>query len=260
MSGKGKNRGIVEAPLRLRGDTPLHRAPETPPVGPRTILLVDDDLGLCSLIVEFLNPCGFKTDTVHDGSAAIARAMTKNYDLILLDVMLPLQDGFEVLRQIRKQSGVPIIMLTARSEQEDRVTGLNLGADDYLGKPFGPQELVARIRAVLRRTDPAPSDSGCIRVRDISLNAHARAVSKGGREIELTSYEFDILAILMRSAGRVVSRDEIAAVLYKRDSTPFERAIDVHVCHLRRKIEIDGRTWIRTVRGSGYVFAVLEDE
>lgn len=221
----------------------------------RTILIVDDDLRLCSLIAQFLTSYNFTIHSVHDGRAGVVRALGGNYDLILLDVMLPFQNGFEVLQEIRKRSRIPVIMLTARAEQEDRVAGLNSGADDYLPKPFSPQELLARIRAVLRRTEGSP-DSGIFQIGDICLNTRARTVQRCDEELELTTFEFDILSILMRLAGRVVSRDEIAAILYNRDSTPFERSIDVHVSHLRRKIDTDGRVRIRTVRGAGYVFVI----
>ena len=221
----------------------------------RNVLIIDDDLRLCSLIAQFLNSYNFTTHAVHDGRAGVVRALGGNYDLILLDVMLPFQDGFEVLQEIRSRSRIPVIMLTARAEQEDRIAGLNSGADDYLPKPFGPQELLARIRAVLRRTEGSP-DSGIFQIGDICLNTRARTVQRGTEELELTTFEFDILTILMRLAGRVVSRDEIAALLYNRESTPFERSIDVHVSHLRKKLERDGRVRIRTVRGSGYVFVV----
>jgi two-component system, OmpR family, response regulator CpxR len=235
------------------------RNPDREKSKPRNVLLVDDDLSLCSLITEFLNAQGFTVHAVHSGQAGIARALTGTYDLILLDIMLPIQDGFEVLREVRSQSNIPIIMLTARAEQQDRVAGLNWGADDYLAKPFGPQELLARIRAVLRRTEHT-QDTGVLRVGDIALNTHARNVMQGNRHIALTSFEFDILSALMRTAGRVVSRDKIAEILYNRESTPFERAIDVHVSHLRKKIETDGQVRIRTVRGIGYIFAVAGDE
>jgi two-component system, OmpR family, response regulator CpxR len=235
------------------------RRPDRERLKPRSVLLVDDDLGLCSLITEFLTSQGFTVHSVHSGQAGITRAVTGNYDLILLDIMLPIQDGFEVLREVRCQSSVPIIMLTARADQQDRVAGLNWGADDYLAKPFGPQELLARIRAVLRRTEHAPDTAG-LRIGDIVLKTHSRTVTQGGRQVPLTSFEFDILSILMRMAGHVVSRDKIAEVLYNRESTPFERAIDVHVSHLRKKIELDGQVRIRTVRGTGYIFVVSGDE
>jgi len=168
-------------------------------------------------------------------------------------VMLPVLDGFAVLRQLRRQSNVPVIMLTARASEQDRVGGLGEGADDYLVKPFAAAELLARIRAVLRRTlqrpDLAPS---VVQVGDLRLDAPNRAVAFRGVPIELTPTEFTILDVLLRSAGRIVSRDELTGVLYQRQTTPYERSLDVHVSHLRRKLEGVGWTAIRTVRGQGY--------
>jgi two-component system response regulator CpxR len=173
---------------------------------------------------------------------------------VILDVMLPVLDGFTVLRQLRRQSTVPVIMLTARAAEQDRVGGLGEGADDYLVKPFAAAELLARIRAVLRRTfqrpDPAPS---VVQVGDLRVDALNRAVSFRGVPIELTPTELTILEVLMRAVGRIVSRDELTGVLYQRQTTPYERSLDVHVSHLRRKLEDVGWNAIRTVRGQGYV-------
>jgi two-component system response regulator CpxR len=236
----------------------LHR--ETPlSKHPRSILLVDDDPDLCSLMAEFFESHNFHLDAVHDGGTGLTRAIEGNYSMVLLDVMLPVCDGFQVLKQLRRKSTVPVILLTARSGQQDRIAGLEAGADDYLPKPFGPQELLARVRAVLRRTEHALSGSPVIEVGEIRLNTQTRAVSKGDQPVDLTSFEFDVLDALMRSAGRVISRDEIAATLYHRESTPFERSIDVHVSHLRKKLETNGRVLIRTVRGVGYLFVPPEE-
>jgi two-component system response regulator CpxR len=220
------------------------------------ILLIDDDSELCSLMGDFLTPQGLDVEFAYNGSTGLARALEDRFDLIILDVMLPLLDGFEVLAQVRRRSAVPIIMLTARTEQRDRVRGLNAGADDYLPKPFGPEELLARIRAVLRRssTNPAAAVSA-IECGGISLHSQTREVRNGDRLVELTTIEFEILDFLMRAAGRVVSRDELTTVLYQRQSTPYERALDVHISHLRKKLESDGRPLIRTVRGVGYLFS-----
>ncbi len=205
---------------------------------------------------DFLTPQGLDVEFAYNGSTGLARALEDRFDLIILDVMLPLLDGFEVLAQVRRRSAVPIIMLTARTEQRDRVRGLNAGADDYLPKPFGPEELLARIRAVLRRssTNPAAAVSA-IECGGISLHSQTREVRNGDRLVELTTIEFEILDFLMRAAGRVVSRDELTTVLYQRQSTPYERALDVHISHLRKKLESDGRPLIRTVRGVGYLFS-----
>ena len=189
------------------------------------------------------------------------RARSKEqYELVILDVMLPVLDGFELLKQLRRRSSVPVILLTARTAQNDRIAGLNAGADDYLPKPFGPEELLARIRAVLRRAGqttaaPAGAEAGGVRV-----DAQSRQASIDGETIELTAIEFDILDLLVRSAGRVVSRNELAAVLYQRESTPYERSLDVHISHLRKKLERGNREQIRTVRGVGYLFAATAED
>ena len=170
--------------------------------------------------------------------------------------MLPLLNGFEVLEQVRRRSAVPVIMLTARTEQQDRVQGLNAGADDYLPKPFGPDELLARMKAVLRRSQAAPQvAANTVQSGGLSVNPQRREVRQGERVLDLTTIEFDILDYLIRSAGRVVSRDELSTVLYQRQATPYERGLDVHISHLRKKLELDGRSVIRTVRGVGYLFS-----
>ena len=219
----------------------------------RAILMVDDDGSLCALVQEFLRREGYAVTAVHDGASGLGAALEGNFGLVILDVMLPVLDGFAVLRQLRRQSNVPVIMLTARASEQDRVGGLGEGADDYLVKPFAAAELLARIRAVLRRTlqrmDLAPS---VVQVGDLRLDAPNRAVVFRGVPIELTPTEFTILDVLLRSAGRIVSRDELTGVLYQRQTTPYERSLDVHVSHLRRKLEGVGWTAIRTVRGQGY--------
>ena len=221
----------------------------------RSILLIEDDAGLCSLMQDYFSQQGFHTEAVHDGAAGLARALEGGFDLVLLDVMLPQLDGFEVLRQLRKRSQTPVIMLTARTARTDRIAGLETGADDYLPKPFEPEELLARIRAVLRRsgkTDAAPQtvDAGGVRIKPETREAWSL-----GKPLELTSMEFDVLDVLVRAAGRIVSRDELAAAVYQRKSSPYERSLDVHISHLRKKLEHHGRNVIRTIRGVGYLFA-----
>ena len=219
-----------------------------------TLLLVDDDAELCGLMVDFFSQHGFRVESAYDGRRGLARALEGGFDLILLDVMLPGLDGFEVLHQLRRQSSVPVIMLTARTEQADRISGLNAGADDYLPKPFGPEELLARIRAVLRRVSQSGLEPKALQAGSLRLDSATRQVWRAGAPLELTSIEFEILSLLMRSAGRSVSRDEIAGILYHREAMPYERAIDVHVSHLRKKLEHQGHSMIRTVRGVGYLF------
>ena len=204
---------------------------------------------------DFFARHGFAIEAVHDGTRGLNRALEGSYELIILDVMLPVLDGFELLKQIRRRSAVPVIMLTARTAQTDRIAGLDAGADDYLPKPFGPEELLARMRAVLRRIGHAPAASRLAEAADVRVNSQTREVWVAGEPADLTAIEFDILDFLLRSAGRVVSRNELAAVLYQRESTPYERALDVHISHLRRKLERSERVQIRTVRGVGYLLA-----
>ena len=232
-------------------ETEFERSPSD-----RSILIVEDDTELCSLMSDFLSPHGFQLEAVHDGRQGLARALEGDFDLVILDVMLPVLDGFELLRIMRKRSAIPVIMLTARTSQDDRITGLNAGADDYLPKPFGPEELLARIRAVLRRVTKAEmAESRTISSGGVELNPRTREVWRQGESVEVTTIEFDILEFLMRSAGRAVSRDELTAILYQRESTPYERSLDVHISHLRKKLEGGDRTMIQTVRGVGYLFA-----
>lgn len=221
----------------------------------KSILVVDDDAELCALIRDFLFPHGFRVEAVHDGRQGLARALKGGFDLLILDVMLPVLGGFEVLSMVRKSSAIPVIMLTARTAQEDRITGLNAGADDYLPKPFGAGELLARIRAVLRRIEKsAIAEPKTISMGGVELNPRTRTVFVNGERMDVTAIEFDILEFLMRSTGRTVSRDELTTMLYHRESTPYERSLDVHVSHLRRKLE-GARALIHTVRRAGYVFA-----
>jgi len=218
------------------------------------ILLVDDDAELCGLLGEFLKREGFAVDCEHEGNRGLERAVAGGVDLVVLDVMLPGLDGFEILRRLRQQSKVPVIMLTARGEDVDRIIGLELGADDYLPKPFNPRELAARIRAVLRRYEQRPpATSTRLEVNGIALDPASRDVTAHGKGVELTTFEFDILEMLMRSAGRVLSRDALMENFYNRKATPYDRSIDMHVSHLRRKLE-QGSTIIKTVRGVGYQF------
>ncbi|HLI84562.1 MAG TPA: response regulator transcription factor [Bryobacteraceae bacterium] len=220
------------------------------------ILLVDDDAELCALLSEFLGREGFQVECVHEGHAALARATGGGFDLIVLDVMLPGLDGFEILRRLRQQSRIPVIMLTARGEDVDRIIGLELGADDYLPKPFNPRELAARIRAILRRYEQSrehPAANGRIEVNGVVLDPGTRQVFSGGRPVDLTTFEFDILEMLMRSSGRVLSRDALMENFYNRKATPFDRSIDMHISHLRKKLE-HGATLIKTIRGVGYQF------
>jgi two-component system response regulator CpxR len=218
------------------------------------VLVIDDDTELCSLLGEFLRREGFQVEFANDGPSGLEAALEGRPSIVVLDVMLPGMDGFTVLRKLREKTRIPVLMLTARGEDVDRIVGLELGADDYLAKPFNPRELAARIRAILRRIErpPDPGESR-LSVNGVTLDPATREVSCDGRRVEVTTFEFDILHAMMKAAGRVLSRDDLMERLYQRKATPFDRSIDVHVSHLRRKLEA-GRTIIKTIRGVGYQF------
>jgi two-component system response regulator CpxR len=223
------------------------------------LLLIDDDVELCALLIEFLKREGFHLEVEHEGRRGFDRAAAGGWDLVILDVMLPGMDGFAILRELRKKSRVPVLMLTARGEDVDRIVGLELGADDYLPKPFNPRELAARIRAILRRIEAQPAERGSIEVNGVQLDPASRAVTVDGQAVEMTTLEFDILEMLMRAAGRVLSRDALMEALYNRKTTPFDRSIDMHISHLRKKLELS-RPLIKTIRGVGYQFCRTPEE
>lgn len=223
------------------------------------LLLIDDDQELTQLVGEYLNGHGFGLEAAHDGTSGLARALSGDFELVLLDGMLPGLDGMEVLRQLRQRSEVAVIMLTARGAPGDRIAGLDTGADDYLTKPFTPDELLARIRAVLRRMHPSAPKADVLELGGLKLDSSQREAWLGEAACNLTSVQFEILGYLMRHPGRSVSRDELTAVLHQRESTPFERWLDVHISQLRKKIEGDGKARIHTVRGVGYMFSVPKE-
>jgi DNA-binding response OmpR family regulator len=219
-----------------------------------SLLLVDDDVELCGMMREFFAQEGHRLDCIYNGREGLTAALNGSYDLVILDVMLPIVDGFEVLQRLRRRKDLPVIMLTARVQQKDRIRGLDAGADDYLPKPFDPDELLARVRAVLRRSESlARAGAEEILIGNIRVSPTTREAWVDDQLLDLTAAEFDLLEMLMRSAGRVVSRDEITAALFEREATPYDRFLDVHISHLRKKLE-GGRGLIRTVRGVGYVF------
>ncbi len=221
---------------------------------PLSLLLVDDDAELCGMMREFFAQLGHHLECAYSGREGLTLALNNNHDLVILDVMLPVLDGFALLQQLRRRKRVPVIMLTARVQQQDRIQGLDAGADDYLPKPFDPDELLARIRAVLRRTESRVEVlSSALTIGSVRLEPVAREVWSNGKPVELTSTEFDLLDMLMRSAGRVVSREEITAALFEREATPYDRFLDVHISHLRKKLH-NGPRLIRTIRGVGYTF------
>jgi two-component system response regulator CpxR len=226
----------------------------------QSLLLVDDDTELCQMVAAFFRREGFTVEAVHDGRAGMARALSGDFDLVILDVMLPVLSGLEVLEQVRRRSKVPIILLTARVAEQDRIDGLDAGADDYLPKPFGPNELVARVRAVLRRSGKGAAVKGkLLELGDLKVNSRTRRVWRNGEPVELTSTEFEILDLLAREAGRIVTRDELTSLIHQRPAGPYERSLDVHISHLRKKIDKPGETpLIRTVRGVGYLLTPPE--
>jgi two-component system response regulator CpxR len=221
---------------------------------PTSLLIIEDDVDLCDLLREFFAEYNIDVACEHDGRRGLSRALKGGYDILLLDVMIPGLDGFELLRQVRRRSQVPVIMLTARTAKIDRLAGLDAGADDYVPKPFDPDELLARARAVLRRSGRPTNHGEPLEADGIKLIPSARDVWCKGVVIPVTTIEFDILEFLARAAGRVISRDELTAAIYQRRASPFDRAIDVHVSRLRKKLGDHGDQ-IRTVRGVGYLYS-----
>src|SRR6202142_3790616 len=223
------------------------------------ILVIDDAHELCGLVEEYLTAEGFSLKAVHDGEKGLQQAQTNEYALVVLDVMLPGINGFEVLRRIRSVSKIPVLLLTARGEDVDRIVGLEIGADDYLPKPFNPRELVARIRAILRRTrsdKSAPSPPEIVRVGEIELDPATRSVRRDGQPVDLTSVEFNLLEVLLREAGHVVPRERLVNAVLSRKFSPFDRSIDMHVSKVRKKLgDTDADEHIKTIRGVGYIFA-----
>ncbi|HEX8814562.1 MAG TPA: response regulator transcription factor [Terriglobales bacterium] len=223
------------------------------------ILVIDDDAELSSLVTEYLEPEGFQVEAVNDGIRGLERAQAGEHLLVVLDIMLPGLNGLEVLRRLRASSRIPVLLLTARGEDVDRIVGLEIGADDYLPKPFNPRELVARIRAVLRRTKGSPGEAvpASIKVGEIELDPATRSVTHHGKPVELTSVEFNLLHVLLGEAGRVVTREHLVDAVLGRKFSPFDRSIDMHVSKVRKKLgDSDSTTdYIKTVRGVGYIFA-----
>lgn len=217
------------------------------------VLLIDDDEELCEMLAEYLEAEGFEVVAAHNGEEGVQRALAGDADAAVLDIMMPGQSGLESLRQIRQQSLMPVIMLTAKGDDVDRIVGLELGADDYLPKPCNPRELVARLRAVLRRASPGATRE-MLRVGDVTIRSAERVAEWAGERIALTSTEFNLLETLARQAGRVVSKEEISERVLGHPLSRYDRSVDVHVSNLRRKLGQlpDGRSPIQTVRGIGY--------
>ncbi len=224
-----------------------------------SILIIDDDTELCELVTEYLEDEGFTVDSVHDGPTGVEHCLANEPTLVILDVMLPGLGGFAVLSKIREISKVPVIMLTARGEEVDRIVGLEMGADDYLPKPFNPRELVARIRAILRRTAgvvEADVEATFVTVGDLEMDLGTRGVRCSSGEVDLTGAEFAVLETLVRAAGSVVSRDDLSRKALGRRASAFDRSLDVHLSNLRRKLGPlpEGGERIKTVRGVGYQY------
>lgn len=231
----------------------------------KLILVIDDDRDLCELLDEYLTREGFLVEAAYDGETGLARVLAGSYGIIVLDVMLPgAQNGFDVLKRIRTHTDTPVLMLTARGDDVDRIVGLEMGADDYLPKPFNPRELVARLRAILRRSGDPPGKSSMVaatirhHVGDVEMETGTRTVLRDGEPVNLTAAEFSLLEILLGRAGHIVTRDELTQTVLGRSLTPYDRSIDVHVSKLRKKLgrENGNRDRIKSVRGSGYIYVL----
>lgn len=223
----------------------------------KQILVVEDETRIARIVHDYLERAGYRVAVAGNGTDALAFARSRRPDLIVLDLGLPQMDGLEVTKALRKQSNVPIIMLTARVEESDKLIGLELGADDYITKPFSPKELVARVRALFRRIDPLPEPSAIIRARDVELDRLRMGVTVEGRRIDVTPTEFELLATLVRQPGRIFTRAQLLDAIRGLEAESFDRAVDVHVKNLRRKLEPDPRNprYVLTVYGIGYKFA-----
>lgn len=224
------------------------------------VLLIDDDVELCSMLTDYLGRHGFRVTAVHRGDAGLSATREKAWAMVLLDVMLPGLDGFEILKQIRVSSAIGVLLLTARGDDVDRIVGLEIGADDYLAKPFNPRELLARMRAILRRsaTLEPKSEPVVLTVDGLVLDTAARMARYNGRELDLTSVEFALLESLMRSPGKVVAREQLAETVLGRKFSPFDRSLDMHVSRLRKKISLGSthEDLVKTIRGAGYQLIV----
>ena len=226
------------------------------------ILIIDDDEELCELVSEYLTVEGFVIDSVNDGESGLKKALTGDYDMAILDVMLPKMNGFDVLRNLRLESKLPVIMLTARGDDMERIVGLEIGADDYLPKPFNPRELAARLRAILRRSETNIDDGDAnekLDVDGIQVSAASRIATCDGKEMNLTSVEFELLSELLREAGKIVRKEDLSERVLERKLSPFDRSLDMHISNLRKKLGTrgDGSERIKTIRSVGYIYTVL---
>ena len=225
------------------------------------VLIIDDDEELCDLVSEYLTVEGFEATCVHDGQSGLERARSGDFDMAILDVMLPKMNGFDVLRKLREDSDVPVLMLTARGDDMERIVGLEIGADDYLPKPFNPRELVARLRAILRRVSNGDENGSMpekVQVDDLEISTTSRSAKLVGTEVALTSVEFDLLVNLVRQAGRIVKKEDLSENVLDRSLSPYDRSLDMHISNLRKKLghRADGSERIKTVRSVGYIYTV----
>ncbi|HEY0459405.1 MAG TPA: response regulator [Pyrinomonadaceae bacterium] len=227
------------------------------------ILIIDDDEELCELVSEYLSVEGFETEAVHDGESGLQKALSDDYELAILDVMLPRKNGFDVLRDLRKSSKLPVLMLTAKGDDMERIVGLEIGADDYLPKPFNPRELVARLRAILRRVHDVDENKRALpeifTVDNIEVSLTGRTAKIDGSELNLTAVEFDLLVALLEQAGKIVKKEDLSQQVLDRRLSPFDRSLDMHVSNLRKKLGLrdDESERIKTIRSVGYIYTVV---
>lgn len=252
--------------MKLSGSSEMSTMGTSDPAAPR-ILVIDDDQKLCRLIADYLEPMGYAVSKVHTGPDGVESATDGSWNAVILDVMLPGMDGFEALKQIRRKSDVPVLMLTARGDEADRIVGLEIGADDYLPKTFSTRELLARLRAVIRRTSihsakRAGDPISEIAIGDLRVNLGSRTAILGDQPLVLTPVEFDLLASLARGKGRVKTREQLLDEIRDRNYDVFDRSIDVHISAIRKKLGDDPKTprFIRTVRAAGYMLINPEHE
>lgn len=226
-----------------------------------SVLLIDDDVHLCEMLHVYLGSHGWQTHAAHTGSEGVRLARELRPDLVILDVMLPDIDGFEVLRRLHQHRAYKVLMLTARGQEIDRIVGLEMGADDYLGKPFNPRELMARMKAILRRSRPEPLSTEHVAIGDFRIDSRSHQIIYKERAISLTDIEFNLLEFFLNHCHVVLTRDELSLALFERPSRPFDRALDMHISRLRKKLDdLNGfRGNIRSIRNSGYMF-VMEEE
>jgi two-component system response regulator CpxR len=228
-----------------------------------SILVIDDDVEMCGMLAEYLQAEGLLAETVHNGEEGLKRALSGEHSLIVLDVMLPKINGIELLRRLRTESNARVLLLTARGEEVDRIIGLEVGADDYVPKPFSARELLARIRAILRRpeTGGAAKSGGPSRIvlGDVEMDKGTHTVRRAGSDVQLTALEFNLLELLLRAAGQVVTRERVATTILGRQFSPLDRSIDVHVSKLRRKLGLQssGEERIKSIRSVGYIYTAL---